>query len=865
VDVGAFLSALAASGRYSERLVHVEDVPARQAAFGKLAKPLHPTLARALQSSGIRRLYTHQVEGIEHVRSGRDVVVVTGTASGKTLCYIVPVLEALLADPLATALLVYPTKALAQDQLRGLVELAKAEKDSRATGIQPGQKHGLEAHATQDRGTGILPVDDRGLTFAWGTYDGDTPQTMRRKLRAKGNVILTNPDMLHQGILPGHARWNRFFTNLRYVVLDEVHAYRGVFGSNVANVIRRLRRVCRHYGSDPVFIACSATIANPAEHVERIIGGPVELVDADGSPRGAKKFVLWNPPLLGAGRRVPNAGAGTGDRKSALGEAIDLLTSLVGEDIQTIAFVRTRLGAELIFRSTRENLQRRSRRLAERVHAYRGGYLPEERRDIEKRLASGDILGVASTNALELGIDIGGLDACIIVGYPGTIASTWQQAGRAGRGESESVVFLVAQNAPIDQYLVHNHEYLFGQTPENAVIDPDNPHVAVGHVESAVYELPLPADEVGTFGPYAQAMLDLLAEDGCVRLIDGKWYWADTGYPAGEVNLRNISGPVYTIMDRTGPERVVGTMDELSAMSQLHTHAVYIHGAETYFVSKLDLQQKVAYVERENLDYYTQAVTVSKIKIDETLSEAPWRNGSVATGDVTVTTAIPMFKKVKFHSRDSLGFEELELPPQVMETVAMWLVPPQAAKALVTEAGRLYVEGLIGIANVMVEVAPLFVMCDVTDIGAVVDSSNLGVDAVFLYDKYPGGMGFAERLAELAEPLVRSIHTVIAECPCDDGCPSCVGAAMPVFATSDLESTTRGRIPDKHAALVVLHRMLEMAPYVPPAPRVELEPAGEQTPRRATRCKEGEETEPIKDLGKRLNEILRKHARQGKR
>ncbi|MCK4282772.1 MAG: DUF1998 domain-containing protein, partial [Candidatus Brocadiae bacterium] len=640
-------------------------------------------------------------------------------------------------------------------------------------------------------------------------YDGDTPQNLRRRLRDAGNFVLTNPDMLHQGILPHHARWNRFFTHLRYVVIDEVHAYRGVFGSHLANVLRRLGRVCRHYGSTPQFICCSATIANPKEHAERITGHEMELITNDGSPRGPKRFVLWNPPPLDtAARGKPGEWRVGGDRRSPLWEAVHLMTSLVKEGVQTIAFVRTRLMAELIFKHCRDVLRPVSRRLAESVHAYRGGYLPEERRQIERRLVNKEILGVASTNALELGIDIGSLDACILVGYPGTVASPWQQAGRAGRGEEESVVFLIGQNSPMDQYLMVHSDYIFAQSPEQAVVDPDNPHIAVGHVRCAVHELPLSDREAGLFGPYAEVILELLAEDESVRHIEGHWYWACSEYPAAEVNLRNIAGPVYTIQDEAEGERVIGTLDEISALAQLHDHAVYLHGADTYFVNDLDLEQKVAHVERRDLDYYTQSVQTSQLRIDEVEEEWDWEGALVGFGDVMVTTSIPMFKKIRFQSRDSLGFEKLELPPQELETVAMWFAPPEAICKRMADRKMVVSEGLIGIANVLVEVAPFFVMCDTQDIGTVVNSSCLNRDALFLHDRYPGGMGYARRCLGSIGDIMQTIHTVIRECACEGGCPSCVGSAIPPFAMTDMDSAVRGRIPNKEAARFLLDAML---------------------------------------------------------
>jgi len=776
MEAKAFLERVRGQRFFSGQVVHVEVLPERPPVYAEVAGGLRPAVEAALRAQGIERLYAHQAEAIGHVRRGKNVVIVTGTASGKTLCYNIPVVETLIDDGAATMLFVYPTKALAQDQLRAIGRFQRPQE---------------------------------GVELLAGAYDGDTPQNLRRRLRNGGNVILTNPDMLHQGILPQHARWNRFFTHLKYVVVDEIHAYRGVFGSHLANVMRRLHRICRHYGSAPQFVCCSATISNPGEHAERICGRAMELVTTDGSPRGPKRFVLWNPPpVQTAARGRPDQWRVGGDRRSPLWEAVHLMTSLVKEGVQTIAFVRTRLAAELVFRNARELLRPVSRRLAESVHAYRGGYLPEERREIERRLADREILGVASTNALELGIDIGSLDACVIVGYPGAIASLWQQAGRAGRGREESVVFLIGQNSPIDQYLMTHSDYLFRQNPEQAVVDPDNPHIAIGHVQCAAHELPLADEEAGLFGPYASTMLELLEEEEAVRHIEGHWYWASSQYPAAAVNLRNIAGPVYTIQDEAEGQKVIGTMDEVSALSQLHDHAVYLHGAETYFVDRLDLEEKLVRVQRRDLDYYTQSVQNSQIRIDQAEEERRWRGAEVGFGDVTVTTTIPMFKKIRFHSRDSLGFEKLELPPQVLETVAMWLSPPEGVAGRMAERKMVVGEGLIGIANVLVDVAPLFLMCDTQDVGTVVDASCLGRDALFLYDRYPGGMGYARRCLDRIEEILRTARDLVRQCGCEDGCPSCVGAAMPASAMTDLDSSVRGRIPDKAAARFMLEAML---------------------------------------------------------
>ena len=797
MDVERFLNKIRRENWYRGQMVHVERMAARPARYAEPQRPLLEPLRQALASFSIGRLYSHQVEAIDCLRGGHgqdaysanthgqdaratSVVVVTGTASGKTLCFQLPILERWLADTTSTALFIYPTKALAQDQLRSLERY---------------QKLGA-------------PFD-----FIAGTYDGDTPGDLRRRLRDRAHLILTNPDMLHQGILPNHARWGRFLSHLRFVVLDELHSYRGVFGSHVANVMRRLRRLVAHYGADPLFVCSSATIANPQWLAEQITGVPMRLIEEDGSPRGPKTFVLWNPPLL--------EGSAC-DRISAIGEAARLMAQLVTEKVQTIAFTTTRLSAELILRSVRDRLAGYGRRWQHAISAYRAGYLPEERREIERRLAAGELLGVASTNALELGIDIGTLDASLLVGYPGTIASLWQQAGRAGRREDEALVILLARNLPIDQYLCQRPDHLLGRSPENAVIDRDNAFVVLGQLQCALYELPLEKCERGLFGPYAAELLNLSEEQEFVKQLDGRTYYARAGFPAGDVNLRSASAIIYTIVDSTDEEQVIGTMEETSAFTQLHSHAVYLHGAETYFVLELDIEKKIARVEQRDTDYYTQAITTSKLVLDqpdeEEADQRAWRSCEIGHGDVTVTTVVPMFKKVKFFTRESIGFEKLDLPPQTLDTTAMWLVPPPRALELVRKHGRATGEALVGIANLIVEVAPLFIMCDPSDVGVVTDSSNLGREAIFLYDRHPGGMGFSSRAKELLEEIMQAALEVVRKCPCEYGCPSCVGAAVPAFALTDIDSATRGRIPDKEAALILLHEMLGLEEYVPKLP-----------------------------------------------
>lgn len=784
MDFKKYLSNIQTSRDYNGQIARIEELPARDAAFGELSRPLPDLLARAIASIGIEQLYTHQVSAVEHVRAGRNVSIVTSTASGKTLCYNIPVIEKLLEDPQAKALYLFPTKALAQDQLKTLRRLAELDLDIAAN-------------------------------IRCGTYDGDTPGDTRRKLRDNGNVILTNPDMLHTGIMPYHARWARFFANLKYVVIDEIHTYRGIFGSNVANVIRRLRRICRHYGADPQFICCSATIANPLELAENLVGVPMELVDNDGSPKGPKMFVMWNPPFIDQAKM---------ERLSSNVEAQRLMVDLIRNRCQTITFGRARIVAELLYKYVRETLQRYSPGLANSVRAYRGGYLPEERREIERQLFSGELLGVTSTNALELGIDVGSLDAAIIIGFPGTVASTWQQAGRAGRGAEDSVVFFIGYNDPIDQYLMRHPDYFFGQSPEHAIIDPENAYILANHLRCAVFELPMMSIDAEFFGDHTEEVAEILAEFGQVKKIADQWYWASTDYPAANVNLRTMSDNTFTIVDTTKSNKVIGQVDAISAPELVYPEAVYMHDAETYFVENLDLSNKVAYVRRADVDYYTQAIVDSRIKVIDKQFDKDWRGSTVALGEVEVNWATTAFKKIKFYSLDSIGWGKVDIPPQTLETMGVWLVPDSKMLAKVREYDRNPVEGLVGIRNVAVHVLPLFAMCDKQDIGGIVDSSNTGMPTIFLYDRYPGGLGYAEKGYDMVQELLESCLNLIHECPCEDGCPSCVG--IPSIRPSmhhDPDTSGGHPIPDKEAALLILHDILGKEPYIP-KPKPEVQP-----------------------------------------
>ncbi len=763
-----FLTSVGSDRRLGGRIVHVEEISARKAVWADRKVLLTDAARKALEAVGVERLYSHQGEAIEAARRGEHAVIVTGTASGKTLCYNIPVLEGIREEG-GTALYLFPTKALAQDQLRGLTRLLDAEPRF-------------------------------GSEVCTGTYDGDTTRYGRRKLREKGNIILSNPDMLHAGILPNHPSWNRFFGGLRFVVLDEIHAYRGIFGSNVGCVIRRLRRIANHYGADPVFLCCSATIANPAELAGRLLGDGVRVIGRVGSPRGPRRFVLWNPPFIDDAAGV--------ERRSSNVEGKDLMVRLVREGVPTILFSRARVTAELVYRYAREDLKKRDRKLADRIAVYRGGYLPEERREIEKRLFSGELLAVSSTNALELGIDVGSLGASILVGFPGTIAGTWQQSGRAGRTEEESLSVLVAHNDPIDQYLIRHPEYFFGRSPENAIVDPENPYILERHLRCAAHELPIAEEESDRFGDLTLPIVEVLEEYGEVTRVKDRFYWALTDYPAAGMSLRNMSDATYTIIDQEGEggPRTIGNVDAVSAPELLYPEAIYLHEGETWFVRELDQEQKVAYVERREVDYYTQAIVDSTIRLGEIRERGELGPAESILAEATVTWMTTGFKKIKFYGQDSIGWGKLDLPPQHLETVTFGIRPGDEALETLGRFGLRMAEALAGVRSLLLVVLPLHAMCDPSNLGGVVESSNLGRPAVFIYDRFPKGLGLSEKGFDTAADVLSAALELVRGCPCADGCPSCVGQPRPPLLHHDPDLMRGYPIPNKEGAV----RLLEM-------------------------------------------------------
>jgi DEAD/DEAH box helicase domain-containing protein len=737
----------------------VERIPAVPAQYAPYPEGVDERLLDALRGRGIEHLYTHQAEAWRRVSAGQDVVIVTPTASGKTLCYNGPVLNAILSDPASRALYLFPTKALAQDQL-------------------------AELHGLAD-----LIAERTGAEIGVFTYDGDTPQDARKSIRSRAHVVLSNPDMVHSGILPHHPRWAKLFENLKYVVVDELHAYRGVFGSHLGNILRRLRRICRHYGSDPVFICSSATIANPQGLAEGLVARPFQLIEQSGAPRGEKFFLFVNPPVVNAQ---------LGIRRSYLSEARRVALEFLKRNLQIIVFAQSRLSTEILTTYLKDEYQGPPGS-PDVIRGYRGGYLPMRRREIEKGLREGLVRAVVSTNALELGIDIGALDVAVLAGYPGTIASTWQRAGRAGRRSSRSAAVLVASSAPIDQFIVRNPAYFFGASPEHALINPDNLHILLDHVKCAAFELPFTSDE--RFGELnVQEILSVLSEEGFVQLADGQWNWTHESYPADAVSLRSVSSDNFVIVEDTERgERVIGETDYTSAFPMLHEKAIYILEGQLFQVERLDIEGRKAFVRPVECDYYTDAITYTKVTILDTFEsqgdagEAGQRTVSRRNhGEVHVVSRVVGFKKIKFYTNENVGSGELDLPEQQMHTSAYWLSIPQAIMAALPYASDDRRDGVLGLAFAMKNIGQLLLMCDGHDIGLSVDGgtldrstrtggapstpSTLSSDPnIFIYDNYPGGIGFSEPLYGMHQQLLQRTRELITTCPCDSGCPSCVG------------------------------------------------------------------------------------------
>jgi DEAD/DEAH box helicase domain-containing protein len=774
------LNALAARYRSDEVLTAIKHIPAREAQFRPMPGWVRLELAAAYRAKGIDQLYSHQAAAAETARAGKVFVVVTPTSSGKTLCYNLPVLNAVLENTDARALYLFPTKALAQDQLAELHDLAQRLDDS----------------------------------FGVFTYDGDTPSDARKAIRERGHVILSNPDMLHTGILPHHTKWTRLFENLRYIVLDELHTYRGVFGSHLANVLRRLARIAEFYGSKPQFICCSATIANPGELAAQLIEREAGVIEENGAPAAEKLFVFYNPPLINRN---------LGIRRSYLNETTRVAKELLARKLQTIVFANSRLHTEVLLTYLQQANQPQPGQ-PEPIRGYRGGYLPGERREIERGLREGRVRGVVATNALELGIDIGSLDACVMAGYAGSIASTWQRAGRAGRRNGTSCAVLVASSAPLDQFIVQHPDYFFGRTPEHAYVQPDNLEILVNHLKCAAFELPITPDE--KFGGVdVQQLCERLVEAGYLHRSGGNWHWVQEAYPADTVSLRSVTSDNFIIIDTSsqqdGKPEVIGEVDFSAALTTVHPKAIYIHQGQQYHVDHLDFDERKAYVKPVNVDYYTDAIRYTQVRVLEIAEEERIAGPAArAHGDVLVRSQVVGFKKIKFFTNENIGDGKLELPENEMHTTAFWITLDRSLLKALPFALSERQSGIFGLLYALESMATLLLMCDRRDLGTAVGErpASPGVDTgdwqeystasddparmkeffepnLYLYDAYPGGIGFSEPLYRVHDLLLRRTRELIAGCPCESGCPSCVGPAG--------EKSER----TKEAALAILDRL----------------------------------------------------------
>ena len=805
--VSQVLDTFASRDHTGEVLTAVRHYPAREAQWADFPAWLNADLRAAYNAKGIRQLYTHQAAAAEAVHAGKNVVIVTPTASGKTLCYNLPVLNAILADTDTRALYLFPIKALAQDQLAELYDLNQR-------------------------------LDNRFGVF---TYDGDTPSDARKSIREKSHIVLTNPDMLHTGILPHHTRWTRLFENLRYIVLDELHTYRGVFGSHLCNVLRRLQRIARFYGREPQFICCSATIANPGELASNLIENGVEVQSENGAPAAEKTFVFYNPPVVNRA---------LGIRRSYINESSRVAQEFLKHDLQTMVFANSRLYTELIL----TYLQQANPQLPgkpETIRGYRGGYLPSERREIERGLRDGRIRGVVTTSAMELGIDVGSLDSVVMAGYPGTIAATWQRAGRAGRRSGSSCAVLVASSSPLDQFIVRHPDYFFGNTPEHAFIQPDNLEILINHLKCAAFELPIHPEE--KFG--AVDLADLcarLAEAGYLHLAGENYHWTSDAYPADTISLRSVTSDNFVIIDITGEPLVIGEVDFVSALTTVHEKAIYIHGGQQYHVEHLDFKERKAYVKQVDVDYYTDAIRYTQVRVLEIaatasprqesavilrstqepviLSEAKDLTRSASTlptasthshGDVLVRSQVVGFKKIKFFTNENVGAGTLELPENEMHTTSYWITLGRPLLESLPYSISERQSGMFGLLHALETIATLLLMCDGRDLGTAigekppapgVESEEMmpvrmedaaGANAkeffepnLYLFDAYPGGIGFSEPLFRAHDLLVQKTRELIRACPCEAGCPSCVGPA------GDLAPKA------KEAALAILDRLM---------------------------------------------------------
>ena len=739
MNTGQLLTYLKSNPDFASNVTHWQVMPARPAKYADYPDDFNPALRAVLESRGVKRLYSHQRRALDLAQAGKDFVVITPTASGKTMCYNLPVLSEILRDNESRALYLFPTKALSSDQVAELYEIIKA-------------------------------MDAPIKAF---TFDGDTPVSARKAIRQAGHIVVTNPDMLHAGILPHHTKWVKLFENLKYIVIDEIHAYRGIFGSNLANVIRRLKRICEFYGSHPQFICCSATIANPRELAERLTGRPMELIAESGAPTGEKHVIFYNPPVVNKQLNI---------RDSATRQTFGISRLLLKNGVHSIVFARSRLMVEVLARRLKDQC-RNALGEAPNVRAYRGGYLPSLRHQIEQELRAGQVDIVVSTNALELGIDIGRLDVCVLCGYPGTIASTWQQAGRAGRRQGVSALIMVATSSPLDQYIIAHPEYFFSQPPEHALINPDNLYILLNHFKCAAYELPFEDGEQFGDVEATPELLEYLCEQNILNHVGNRYYWTAEEFPQAGISLRSASDQNFMIIDISvpGKRRVIGEMDRFTVPMLLHQYAIYLHEGRQYQVEELDFDDKKAYVRAVDVDYYTDANLTVTMKVLDVFREKPGVMAKAA-GEVLVSSIVTLFKKMKLDTQENLGWGPVTLPELEMQTTACWWTLPDSIADKYT---REELQGaMVGISHIIEHIAPVFLMCSPRDIGVVyhVRDPFTNKPTLFLYDNCAGGVGLSDRVYEMDDELFKEARRMLMDCPCADGCPSCVGPPSDVGA-----------------------------------------------------------------------------------
>ena len=745
MNVKEYIGLLRDDSSFMRNVTAWRTVPSRSAEYGEFPPELDPRIIETLQKRGIQKLYTHQSQAVSAALKKKDFVVVTPTASGKTLCYNLPVLNEILKDDSSRALYLFPTKALSSDQVAELYSMIEA-----------------------------IGADIK--TF---TYDGDTPAAARTAIREAGHVVVTNPDMLHQGILPHHAKWLKLFENLKYVVIDEIHSYKGVFGSNLANVIFRLKRLCKFYGSDPTFICCSATINNPKELAETMTGREMLLIDKNGSPAGERHVIFYNPPVVNQQ---------LGIRAGSIGETRRIATDLLRHNVSHIVFARSRLTVEVLVKYLKDVI-RDPLGNAGRVRGYRSGYLPTQRREIERELRNGNVTSVIATNALELGIDIGQLDACVLCGYPGTIASTWQQAGRAGRRGEASLLIVVATSSPLDQYMVTHPDYFFGQSPEQALINPANIYIRMNHIKCAAYELPFDEGEVFEGSDDTDEMLTYLTEENILRKVGQRYYWTAEEFPQVGISLRSAVDQNFVIVDISNPKkhRVIGEMDRFTVPMLLHKFAIYLHEGRQYQVEDLDFDDKKAYVREVDVGYYTDADLTTSLKVIDEFESVPSGEMTLSRGEVLAASIVTLFKKIKLDTHENLGWGPVTLPELEMQTTACWWAFPETLEERYPKS--LLEDAMLGLVHLLRAIVPVYLMCAPQDISIVfqIRSPYNDKPTVYMYDSLPGGIGLSDKLFDMNRELLMGAKELLESCPCPNGCPSCIGASMEEGAKDTLK------------------------------------------------------------------------------